>query len=51
MEEDKRNTLPSNWEAKKLKAEWILNDESQRQAAIEKVNGIPDTITKLCCMM
>ncbi|XP_046674124.1 pre-mRNA-splicing factor SYF2 [Homalodisca vitripennis] len=36
VEEDKRNSLPSNWEARKRKAEWILNDEAQRKAASDK---------------
>lgn len=33
MEEDKRNKLPSNWEAKKRKADWILNEEAERERA------------------
>lgn len=37
VEEDKRNALPSNWEARKCKAEWILSDEAQRSAAAEQV--------------
>lgn len=37
VEEDKRNALPSNWEARKRKAEWILSDEAQRTAAAEQV--------------
>jgi pre-mRNA-splicing factor SYF2 len=37
MEEDKHNKLPSNWEARKRKAEWILNDEERRREAEEKV--------------
>ncbi|CAH1407544.1 unnamed protein product [Nezara viridula] len=36
VEEDKRNKLPANWEARKRKAEWILNDEQQRNDASEK---------------
>ncbi|CAH0389087.1 unnamed protein product [Bemisia tabaci] len=36
VEEDKRNKLPSNWEARKRKAEWILNDEKMREEAAEK---------------
>ncbi|PSN34473.1 Pre-mRNA-splicing factor Syf2 [Blattella germanica] len=27
VEEDKRNKLPSNWEARKRQAEWVLDDE------------------------
>lgn len=37
VEEDKRNKLPNNWEARKRKAEWILNDAELRQQAAEKV--------------
>ncbi|GLG94315.1 hypothetical protein R5R35_013878 [Gryllus longicercus] len=33
VEEDKRNSLPSNWEARKRRAEWILQDEEKRKAA------------------
>ncbi|XP_071455238.1 pre-mRNA-splicing factor SYF2 [Hetaerina americana] len=33
IEEDKRNKLPSNWEARKRRAEWILEDEQKREAA------------------
>lgn len=29
--------LPSNWEARQRKAEWLLNDEKLRQDAKEKV--------------
>ncbi|XP_075236497.1 pre-mRNA-splicing factor syf2 [Lycorma delicatula] len=36
VEEDKRNKLPANWEARKRKAEWILDDVEQRQKAAEK---------------
>lgn len=36
VEEDKRNKMPANWEARKRKAEWILNDEQQRKDAGEK---------------
>jgi hypothetical protein len=37
MEEDKRNKLPSNWEARKRQSEWILNNEEKRREAEEKV--------------
>lgn len=33
VEEDRRKQLPNNWEARKSKAEWILNDEEERQKA------------------
>ncbi|KAJ4433557.1 pre-mRNA-splicing factor Syf2 [Periplaneta americana] len=36
VEEDKRNKLPSNWEARKRQAEWILNDDEKRKQAEEK---------------
>ncbi|XP_022202296.1 pre-mRNA-splicing factor syf2 [Nilaparvata lugens] len=36
VEEDKRNKLPSNWEARRRKAEWILNDEEQKKQAEQK---------------
>ncbi|XP_049775440.1 pre-mRNA-splicing factor syf2 isoform X2 [Schistocerca cancellata] len=35
VEEDKRNNLPTNWEARKRRAEWILNDEKKRREAEE----------------
>ncbi|KAG8225010.1 hypothetical protein J437_LFUL006021 [Ladona fulva] len=31
VEEDKRNKLPQNWEARKRRAEWILDDEKKRE--------------------
>ncbi len=39
-EEEKNNKLPANYEAKKKRAEWILNDEQQRKEAIRRVNLI-----------
>lgn len=36
VEEDKRNKLPANWEARKARAEWILNDEAAREEAKNK---------------
>lgn len=36
VEEDKRNNLPTNWEARKRRAEWILNDEKKRRDAEER---------------
>ena len=39
VEEDKRNKLPTNWEARKRKAEWVLNDEQQKKEAEEKVSS------------
>lgn len=29
--------LPSNWEARQRKAEWLLNDDKLREEAKEKV--------------
>lgn len=37
MEENKRKNLPTNFEARKRKAEWILSDDKQRKEAEEKV--------------
>jgi len=37
VEEDKQMKLPSNWEARQRKAEWLLNDDKLRQEAKEKV--------------
>jgi len=45
VEEDKRKQLPSNWEARRRKAEWILNDEKQREEALE--NGVDYDRAKL----
>ncbi|XP_015372614.1 PREDICTED: pre-mRNA-splicing factor Syf2, partial [Diuraphis noxia] len=36
VEEDKQMKLPSNWEARQRKAEWLLNDDKLRQEAKEK---------------
>ncbi|XP_058800254.1 pre-mRNA-splicing factor Syf2 [Phymastichus coffea] len=36
VEEDKRNKLPSNWEARKRQADWLLNDEKARKDAEAK---------------
>lgn len=33
VEEDKRNKLPSNWEARKRQAEWVLENEQKRKEA------------------
>lgn len=33
LAEDARNKLPKNWESRKRQAEWILNDEKQREEA------------------
>lgn len=40
IEEEKSNKLPANWEARKRRAEWILNDDKERKAAQEKVSGL-----------
>jgi len=36
VEEDKQMKLPSNWEARQRKADWLLNDDKLRQEAKEK---------------
>ncbi|KAG5329781.1 SYF2 factor, partial [Acromyrmex charruanus] len=36
VEEDKRNKLPTNWEARKRQAEWIMQDEAARNEAETK---------------
>ncbi|XP_014206477.2 pre-mRNA-splicing factor Syf2 [Copidosoma floridanum] len=36
IEEDRRNKLPANWEARKRRAEWITNDEQAKKNAEEK---------------
>lgn len=36
VEEDRRNKLPANWEARKRKAEWEANEEEAR-----KVSSVP----------
>jgi hypothetical protein len=33
--EDARNKLPANWEARKKRAEWILNDQKAREEAAQ----------------
>ena len=43
VEEDKRNKLPSNWEARKRQAEWVLDDESKRKKAEEEVTKLKTT--------
>jgi hypothetical protein len=37
VEEDKRNKLPPNWEARKRQAEWVLEDERKRREAEARV--------------
>lgn len=34
--EDARNKLPANWENRKRRAEWILNDQKAREEATAK---------------
>jgi len=34
--EDAKAKMPHNWEARKRRAEWILNDQKEREAAVEK---------------
>ncbi|XP_043281238.1 pre-mRNA-splicing factor Syf2 isoform X2 [Venturia canescens] len=36
VEEDKRQKLPTNWEARKRQAEWLMADDAARKAAEEK---------------
>ncbi|XP_050529497.1 pre-mRNA-splicing factor Syf2 [Daktulosphaira vitifoliae] len=36
IEEDKLMKLPSNWEARQRKAEWLINDDKMRKEAKEK---------------
>ncbi|KAF4528971.1 hypothetical protein B566_EDAN011277 [Ephemera danica] len=36
VEENKRKNLPTNFEARKRRAEWIMNDDQQRKEAEEK---------------
>lgn len=40
VEEDKRNKLPSNWEARKRQADWIMKDEEARKDAQANVSRI-----------
>jgi pre-mRNA-splicing factor SYF2 len=47
MEEDKCSKLPSNWEARKRQAEWILNNEEKRREAEEKVITFLNTYTDI----
>lgn len=37
--EDARNKLPPNWENRKRRAEWILNDQKAREEAAAKGNA------------
>ena len=34
VEEDKRNKLPANWEARKRKAEWELAEEEAKKVIV-----------------
>ena len=36
VEEDRRNKLPANYEAKKARAEWTLNSEARRKEVAER---------------
>ena len=38
VEEDKRSKLPANHEAKKRRAEWILQDEEKRKVRRAVIN-------------
>jgi hypothetical protein len=44
IEEDKRNKLPPNWEARKRQADWILNNEEKRREAEERVSTLLNKI-------
>ena len=49
MEEDKRNKLPANWEARQRQAQWLINDEAARKEAEAKVSQfITIGIIKIC---
>lgn len=43
--EDARNKMPANWESRKKRAEWILNDQKEREEA--KLRGEDYDRTKL----
>ncbi|KAL7303067.1 pre-mRNA-splicing factor Syf2 [Trichogramma pretiosum] len=45
VEEDKQKKLPSNWEARKRQADWLLQDEEARKKAAEE--GLDYDRTKL----
>lgn len=45
--EDARNKLPPNWENRKRRAEWILNDQKAREEAAAK-GGFAELIRLLC---
>ena len=36
IQEDKRNKLPSNWEARKERAQWLLENEAAKEEAQKK---------------
>jgi len=40
VEENKRKNLPTNFEARKRRAEWIMKDDDARKEAQEKVKFI-----------
>ena len=44
VEEDRRNKLPANWEARKRKAEWEANEEEARK--VSSVPYCPATVAK-----
>jgi hypothetical protein len=50
VEEDKRNKLPPNWEARKRQAEWVLEDERKRKEAEARViTFISRGLYGICC--
>ena len=46
MEEDRRNKLPANYEARKRRQEWILNEEKRKDEAEARVNITCHAISK-----
>ena len=47
VEEDRRNKLPANWEARKRKAEWEAMEEEARKVEMALVHS-PSTYFPLC---
>lgn len=47
VEEDRRNKLPANWEARKRKAEWEAMEEEARKVEMALVHS-PSTYSPLC---
>jgi len=47
VEEDRRNKLPANWEARKRKAEWEAMEEEARKVEMALVHSL-GTYSPLC---